>query len=96
MITKEQLLATTTKIINIEKLGEVKIRKLKVGEINSASREKSLQKQGIILISLSLVDPQLSVNEANELPTDIALRLQDEILDFNGMSEKSANEIEKN
>ena len=97
MLTKEQLLAPKTRKVVFEGFGEVEIRKLKLFEINphDSKKESDIAKT-YRLISASLVDPELSATDVKNLEFDILEKLQGEVLDFNGMGEKSANNIEKN
>jgi len=94
MLTKEEILATATHEVELKGLGTVEIRKLKLGEINKEYKDPS--KQTMELLSLSLVDPEMNLQEIESLPADIALQLQTAVLDFNGMSEDGLDTIEKN
>jgi len=92
ILTKEQLLATTTREIELS-IGVVKIRKLKLFEMNAgdAAQEEFVFR----LLSASLVEPQMSPDEVRELPTDVAMELQSHVMAFNGLDD-SPDEIEKN
>ncbi len=96
MLTKEDLLAIVTKEIELSDGGIVKIRKLKLGEINAGGDEEDMSTKSVRLLSLSLVEPALSPEEVKDLPAEIAIELQEKVMEFNGLSEDSVDEIEKN
>ena len=93
ILTKEQLLAATTKKIELS-IGAVEIRKLKLGEMNSGDVDQ--EEFAFKLLSLSLVNPSMTPDEVRELPADVALELQEKVMEFNGLGDDAASAIEKN
>lgn len=89
MWTKEKLLEPQQKTVKI--LGDdVIIRKLKVGEViggKGSDEDKALK-----MIENSLIEPVLSLDEIKKMSLDFQIALQDEIMNFNGMDKKEANQ----
>jgi hypothetical protein len=94
MLTKEQLIAIKTKEVELSGLGKVTIRKLKIKEVYE--KGKSFEEETLKLLSLSLVKPQMSPEEVAEMDSDASLQLQDEVMEFSGLTPTAADELEKN
>jgi len=96
MLTKELLFKPRETVFKLkpENGGEVKIRKLKASEILRDDAEDENKNFSALLISVSLVEPKLSYEEARELSADTTKELIEKITDYNGMSE-AAKGLEK-
>lgn len=89
MWTKEKLFEVQKKTVKI--CGDdVIIRKLKVGEVmnnGGSDEDKSLK-----MISNSLVEPAMTVEEVKNMPLEFQVELQKEIGAYNGLDKKEANQ----
>jgi hypothetical protein len=82
-ITKDKLLKTAEKTVEILGLGAIKIRKLTVEEMLDDGTDG--KKKTFRLLCLSLVSPAITEDEARKIPADISIKIQGEILKFNGV-----------
>lgn len=93
MLTREQLVKPKTKEITIEG-GSVVIRALTVNEAYEL-RGKEVQKDEILgIISASLVDPVLTVDDVGQLPAALVTQLTTEIFTFNALGPKAIKEAQ--
>ena len=86
MWTKERLFEVQKKTVKILD-DDVIIRKLKVGEVlgKDGDEEKSLK-----MISNSLIEPAMTVEEVKGMPLDFQVAIQKEISEYNGLNAKEA------
>lgn len=91
MLTRDQLVKPKTKQITIDG-GDVIIRALTADE-SFDLRGKDVQKAEIYgVISQSLVDPVLTVEDVGSLPAETLTKLIDEIFTFNKLGRKAVAE----
>jgi hypothetical protein len=85
MWTKDKLLKLQTKTIKVG-ADEMIIRKLKAGEV--LTNKMSDEDKSMNMISASLVEPALSVEDVRNLDLETSNVLLSEIMIFNGLSGK--------
>ena len=95
MITKESLLKSEEKVVDLDGLGEIRIRKLKVGEMIADEGTPEAERTAKMIAS-SIIEPALTAQEVLEIPGDIAVAIQREIMAFNGLGDISTGVPEKN
>lgn len=90
MWTKEKLSALSKQTKTITVCGdEMIIRKLKISEI--MKQDSDVNKSSLEMISASLVEPALTVDEVKELPSEMIEVFTEEIKKFNHL-DKEANQ----
>lgn len=87
MWTKDKLLKLQTKTIKVG-ADEMIIRKLKAGEV--LTNKMSDEDKSMNMISASLVEPALSVEDVRNLDLETSNILLSEIMIFNGLSGKES------